>query len=556
MKKSSIGMWKNNLWLLLLIAVVPSLKAQQDWTDGSLDPVEIEIVTERQIKLPTANRNFEKIPPANSELLKPSLTYNFRSLNFQTAMVSPAIRPLKLKQESTSSVYGGYLSVGYGNYASPYLEAFLNSARNKNKLVGAHAWHSSSAKGPVDGKNSGSGTSGLSLYGKTFGKHITLKGDLDFENRFTHFYGYPPSEVVSRDTIRQSFNTISLSGSLSNTRNSDFAYELGADFSYMADKYSARETEVDLNFNSSYKLPEESDIALDARYFFISRKDALVEATPRSLFVIKGSYEFVPKEDVKVSAGLIAAYENDTIDSKDLHLYPDIEATYVISPSVDVVGKLTGGMEKVSLHSLTAENWWLAPNVNIFHTNKTFELMAGVHARLGKKVEIRSGLSFANLKNLYYFVNTPSDPSKFEVVYDRESTKRTNVYASVSYAQTEKAKFLLRTDYYLYSPGSLPEAWHRPTFKATASASLNVYDKILLSTSLIAQAGMKALEPETQQTISLDNAFDLNMRAEYLLSESFSIFLQFHNITSKNYPLYLNYPARGFQALGGITWSF
>lgn len=542
--------------MLLFFGVISSLQAQQDWTDGSLDPVEIEIVTERQIKLPLANRNFEKIPPGASEPLKPSVTYNFRGLNFQTPEVSPAIRPLKLKQESSSSIYGSYVSLGYGNYASPYFEAFLNSGRNKNKLVGAHAWHSSSAKGPVDEKNSGSGTSGISLFGKTFGKYVSLKGNVDFENRFTHFYGYPESEIVERDTIRQSFNTFSLGGSLSNTRNSDFAYELGGNFSYMADKFDARETEADISFSSSYRIPDESNIALKARYFIISRKDRLAEASPRSLFIINGAYEFVPKEGLKVSAGLIAAYENDTIDSKDLHLYPDISASYVVSPSVDVVGKLTGGVEKVSLHSLSAENWWLAPNVGIFHTNKTFELLAGINARVGKKVEVRTGVAFATLKNLYYYVNSANDQSKFETVYDNGSTKRSNLYASVSYAQSEKAKLMLRGDYYIYSPGTIAEAWHRPAYKATASASFNIYQKILLHGNFIAQGGMTAPDPDTQLAVTLDNAFDLNVRTEYLLSESFSIFLQLNNITSKNYPLFLNYPVRGFQVLGGITWSF
>ena len=67
---------------------------------------------------------------------------------------------------------------------------------------------------------------------------------------------------------------------------------------------------------------------------------------------------------------------------------------------------------------------------------------------------------------------------------------------------------------------------------------------------------MKAFDPEADAKVELDPAFDLNVRAEYLISESFSLFAQFNNITSNQYPLYLNYPVRGFQGLGGLTWSF
>ncbi len=86
-------------------------------------------------------------------------------------------------------------------------------------------------------------------------------------------------------------------------------------------------------------------------YFYISRRDENVEKKGRSLFVVSPSYAFLPIEDLKVSVGLIAAFENDTIDSKNVHVYPDIRASYPISPSVDAVASLSGGMEKVSLQS-------------------------------------------------------------------------------------------------------------------------------------------------------------------------------------------------------------
>ena len=544
------------LFLLVNCMFVSSiLFAQKEWTDGSLDPIEIEIVTERDIKLPRANRNYERIPPTATQQAKAPVTYNFRSFSFQAPEIKPLIRPLKVKQEGTSDVYGGYVTLGYGNYASPYLEGFFNSRKNKNRLVGAHVMHQSSGKGPVDGKNSGSGTSSVSLFGETFGKDLTFKGNVDYENRFTHFYGYDTNETPDEKEIRQAFNTFSLSGSVSNTRNTDFEYALSGNFSYLADRYKAQETEAGFDFAAAYKMSDDQRITLKAGYSNLSRKDELVALKPRNLFTARGAYQFMPQTDLKLSVGLTAAFENDSI-SKDVHVYPDINASYTVSPSVDVVGRLSGDIEKVSLHSLSAENWWLAPNVDIFHTNKSMALLFGVNARLGKKVEAHTGVEFATLKNLYYFVNTTGDPSKFEVIYDMGATKRSNFYASLSYAQTEKAKFMLRGDYFAYTPKTVDEAWHRPVFKVTATSFLNVYDKILLHANLITQGGIKALDPVTGGTKKLDPAFDLNVRTEYLLSSSFSIFVQLNNITSSDYQVYLNYPVRRFQILGGLTWSF
>jgi hypothetical protein len=542
-----------------LLLSIPSMSQdpKKQWTDGEIEDVEIEIVKEREIVLPAADRNFDKIPPRPSEPIKPPITYDFKSFSFQAPQLNPQIRPLKLKQENPSDVYGGFLRVGYGNYTSPLLEAYYNTTKDKNKLVGAHLYHASSDKGPVDGKNSGSGSSGISVFGRSFTKGISLSGNVGFDNRTTHFYGYPPGSGVEASDIKQSFSVFKFAGALSNAKNNDFSYKLGAGASFLWDKYAAKENEIDLEFSSAYEVNDDSRINLKADYIYISRKDENFEKKGRSLFIVSPSYAFLPIDDLKVSVGFIAAFENDTIDSKSVHVYPDIRASYPISPSVDAVASLSGGMEKVSLQSLSYENLWLAPNVPIFHTNKTFDFNVGLRAKLGTRVSAHSGLAIANLKNWYYFVNSAADQSKFETVYDGGSgTKRANLYAALSFVQSEAAKFMLRADLYRYSTSRLEEAWHRPTYKVTANAFYNLYEKFLFNLDIIAQGGMKAQEPITNAVVKLDGAFDLNFKTEYLFSKSFSAFIQLNNITSSKYPVFLYYPVRGFQITGGITWSF
>ncbi|MBT1703461.1 hypothetical protein [Chryseosolibacter indicus] len=531
--------------------------AQGQWgNEGELEDVEIEIVKERQITLPKANRNFEKIPPRPSEPIKAPVQYDFKPFNFQTAPINPAIKPLKIKQEDPSKVYGGYLSAGFGNYTSPYLEGFVNSTRDKNKLIGAHGLFSASDKGPVDGKNSGSGMSKLSVFGKTFNETFALSGDVGFENRTTHFYGYPEGTDIDAKDIKQYYNHFRINGEISNARNTAFSYKLGGTFGYLANKYDARESEVNLSFDSRYKLDDERGIGLKAGYNLLNRKDAEVEAKPRNLFFVNPQYQFLPIEDLSLIVGLVAAVENDSIDSKNVHVYPDIRAAYPLSPSVKLTASLTGGIEKVSLQSLSNENIWIAPNVPIFHTNKLYDLQGALHTKLGNKIGINGGLSIAALKNWYFFVNSITDQSRFDVVYDTKATVRTNFFASVGYSQSEGAKILLRGDVYGYNTKNVGEAWHRPTYKVTGDASFNIVKKILLDVTLIAQGGMKALEPSTDKVVTIDPAFDLNVRFEYLFSDSFSFFAQLNNITSNNYQTYLYYPVRGFQGMGGITWSF
>ncbi len=81
-----------------------------------------------------------------------------------------------------------------------------------------------------------------------------------------------------------------------------------------------------------------------------------------------------------------------------------------------------------------------------------------------------------------------------------------------------------------------------------------------MSAKVLALGGMKAWDHTEliaeNKIKNLPAAFDLNFKAEYLFSESFSVFVQLNNITGNKYPLFLNYPSRGFQGMGGITWTF
>jgi hypothetical protein len=541
---------------IILLMVSVTAFGQPPTKGEDIPDVTVVIEKNKVIVLPAANRNFDKIPPKPSEPIKPPITYTFQSFSFNAPQISPVIKPLKIKQTSSSDIYGNYLRVGYGNYASPLLEAYLNSRKDKNKLLGAHFYHNSSAKGPVDGKNSSSGMTGISLSGRSISDQVSLAGNVAFENRATTFYGYPEETQPPKDSIRQSFNLFKLSGELSNARNADFGYHLGAGFSYLADKFTARETEVDLDFKSSYDMDETSKINLTAVFNGITRKDDKVDAKPRSLFSVTPSYAFVPMENLKLSVGLKIAFENDTIESKNFHLYPDVTASYPVSPTVDFVAHLSGGVERVSLQTLSNENLWLAPNVAINHANNAIDFGLGLNARLGNKVGAYGGLSLKMYKKLYYFINAPEDQSKFVVAYD--DTKQTNLYVALSYAQSETAKFFLRGDYFRYEVDNLPDAIHRPTYKLTANGLINVSDKLIFTADVIAQGGMKALDFSEVETkvVKLKGAFDLNFKTEYLFSKSFSAFLQLNNILSSKYPIFYHYPVRGFQATAGITWSF
>ncbi len=541
----------------LLLSVTHVLAQNPTWEEGKeMKEVEIEIIRSRENTVPKANRLFEKIPPRPVELLSPPISYDYKVFNFQTPELNPVARPLRLKEGSSSQAYRGYVSAGLGNYASQYLDGFITNKADKKKLLGAHVFLNRSGKGPVDDENSGSGNSGISAFAQTFGKELAFGANIGIEQRSTHFYGYPEGTEVDRGDIKQAYTLFNLGAQLMNARKSDFSYQVGGNFSFINDKFEAKESTVDLLFKGAYKINDEQAINLKADYSIINRKDVDIEAKARNLFQVNGYYSFKTQSDFYLQVGATVAVENDSIDSDNFHFYPDVKMTYALNDVIDFVGSLSGGMEKVSLQTLSNENIWLAPSISTFHTNKKFDLNAGIRAKLGGKVLAGAGISFATLDNLYFFINDPADQSKFQVAYDDGTTKRTNFYGSLLFTYSDVAKFSLQGDYYTYATDNLPEAWHKPTYRVTAGASYNLYKKFIFNLDMIAQGGMKAFDWDNDKTIKLDPAFDLSFKTEYLISDTFSAFVNLNNIASNKYPIFYNYPVRGFQAMAGITWKF
>lgn len=528
----------------------------QSQTTGELENVEIEIVKERKIALPEAERKFSKIAPHASEPISPPITYSFRPFYIQLPLANLAVKPLKLKKENEPEAKQGQISAGYGNFSSPYLEAYYTSKKSPNQLLGVSALVDVWAKGPIDDSNSGNGVYGLSIFGASFGKTFKTEANLSFNRDFWHFYGYPQGTTnVEAEDIQQHFNRFSIDATIANGSKSKFVYDLKGGFGYIQDAYSARESDVNLSFASAYALQPTKKIITNASYQLISRQDALVEAKPRSLFQAEALFTINPIEKLLVDVGVGIAYENDTLD-KDFHVYPKAHARYELSKRVLAKASLSGQIRSVSLHTLTVENPWLAPNVLIHHTNEAFVLEAAIEAAVAKNIKTEVGASVASLQNLYFYTNHPLDQSQFVLQYDDKATERINFYGIVNQAVSKRAMFSLRADWFNYVTDTLSEAWHRPSYKVALQSTYNFFQKLKLSGGLTVLGGMKAFNFTEGRAITLDPAIDLSLRAEYFLSNNLLLFIQGSNLLSSDYNLYQNYPVRGVQIRAGFSWSF
>jgi outer membrane cobalamin receptor len=164
---------------------------------------------------------------------------------------------------------------------------------------------------------------------------------------------------------------------------------------------------------------------------------------------------------------------------------------------------------------------------------------------------------------LYLYRNDLTNGEKFNVVYDQGNVTRTSLFGEIGFSSADKVKMLARLDLFGYSAGVEAEAWHRPTYRFAFTSSYNLYNKFLFDVDMLAQGGMKALSIDqklantyTYKIVTIGAAFDLNVKASYLVSNQFSVFFKASNVFNNQYQQYLYYQVRGTQFLLGAAYGF
>lgn len=523
---------------------------------AQIPDVEVQITNPLKVTLPQIERNFDKIPVKPLEPVYPPLVYGFRNINFTAPAFQPSVRPLRLKDAPQEQIRAGYVSLGYGNYGSPYGDLFLPILQDlKNKRSAAlRAFHQSFTKGPIEGKRSGSGLSSIVLDFQSNTRKISSEGAVSFRNNNSNFYGYPEGSNLKNDTLGISYSNISLGLKILNSQKSDFHFSLGGGFSHLWNNRKASESDLKFNFESTGKIGKKGELRLAANYDLLAREDVGVEAKPRNLINTKLLFEFSPAKDMDVELGINTALENDVSINRSFHLYPALHLNWKLAPRLKFEGDLGGQVEKVSLHTLSASNIWLDRNIAISHTNQLLNFSALIRAGWKGGLSAAAGFRYSDLDNLFFFINQPSDSSRFNVTYD-DATK-VNPFFGFNF-QKGKISMELKGDYFLWSTSNLAAAFHRPKGSLEWNSSFSISKKFLFRPYAIVLWGIQAPVAADPALIKeLPAATDLGFRLDFNFSDRASVMVRVNNLLSDAYTLLNQYPVRGFQGMAGLTWRF
>jgi len=540
---------KKQLLIFLLLVFPVGLLAQTN----ELEEAEIVIRKDRQIILPLATRNFEKIPQL-PKLEVPALQqYRFSSFDLNLNPFRPTFGTVPFNAtEQVTGLKSNYVKLGYGNYITPYLEAYLGSKRANNFLYNVYVRHMSSERGPVAGENSANGQTEAVAGGKFFDGTNAIAGSLIYNRFNTHYYGYNPVLDLPSDDIEQVFNKFSAKFSVNRTRKDvPYDYHFTTIWGFFKDVNDARENKfyfdlgADLEINTNWK----AEMNLLATF---SNRNDLIEETRNYLNLMpRVMYQ---KDAWDVKAGFNLAGDSDS--GRGVKIYPAVEGGYLINSGLRLYAGLEGDLEMNTFESMARENPWLTRGFDLRNTEKTIDFYGGASMQLFDGLNLNLKASYAKLNDLTFITNDISDSTRFNVLYDDEAVDRLTVSSSLNFEKKDLLRSALTFDYYNYSLGTLAEAWHRPEFKLDFNNTFYPMDNLVFTLDLYYMAGLIGLNGETGQSEALDDILDLNLGGRYSINDRIGVFLKLNNLLGNEYQRYLNYPTRGIQVLGGVSFTF
>lgn len=565
------------LTLIIALFSLPAVFGQEDIT--------IDATGERQVE--KAYRMSLHPNAIDTNLQTPIVDYPLLSVQAETNTNVEKINPAAVKiKDNLKQLYNSYLKLGVGTELMPLGEFYFDSKRSRKFVYGTHLKHLSSW-GSIPGFGPGTfdRTKGL-VYGGINETRYTLQGDLHYNNQGLHYYSLPQSiDTLDRDSTAQRYSDFGLGGwyAWHKKDSASVNVKVGMNYNNFLSKkpfedslsdWRARENRFDINSSVFYKLNRETYAAdVNIRYngYKYGTEGDSLSAIDTSIVLNNTVINLKPSittqsKNNKFRAKIGADLVFDVHQKTQVHIYPIVEVKYSMFNDIFIpYAGIRGGLKQNSFKSLTAENEFLIPNVNMLNEHTPIDFYGGIKGTLSKRISFNAGISFANVKNKALFVTDTmySVGNKFAVIFDTMNI--TTVEASISYQLMEKLKVDGIGRFYSYSALNNSYAWNLPQLQFILRGHYNLFDKFIFNVDLDLEQGRKALVYADEEDVHLENGqfvkdlgfiADANLGIEYRYNPRISAFVQFNNVASQRYKRWYNAPVHGFQALGGITFRF
>ena len=488
-------------------------------------------------------------------------------------------------------IYGNYIAAGFGNYFSPYLEAYIHNHTRYESEFGLSTKYAASFNN-IDNTVLDSDFSNFSasLFYKQEERYFDWKVTLNTERNNYNWYGLKENtftdNVIDNIEENQTYNYFNVVGELDFLDSYIDKSELS--ISYFSDEFSSNEFLINLKTNF--------DLPID----FISRNlDNLKVNT--SLEFLNGTFErdyqnqneinysiFTAKINpeynttfsgfaLKLGTKLFASFDTENSVNHFL-IYPDIKIQKtIIKEQLNVYAGVFGDFKTNIYRNFTTENPFISPTQFITQTAEKYNVFIGFNGVVHKDLSFNISANIKEEEDKALFVRNNSKSNgvtnsvngtelkgfeygnSFSVFYD--DVKTTSLFAELAYDFNKNLELSTNIQFDNFKMITLTEAWNLPTVQTTVSAKYTT-NKWFATTNIFYVGERKdvlysSVSPSSLGGIQTLNSFvDVNLNGGYHFNDKFSAFLKVNNVLNTDYQRFANFNVQGFQVLGGITYKF
>lgn len=511
---------------------------------------------------------------------KDTVSYTFFSVPVASTFTPTKGKAQSVVREPLDKIYENFVAAGFGNYTTPYIEAFLHSSSTRSNGFGAFINYQSSDGGIkdilVDDNYS---DSKLSLFYKQFERDYNWEANLGAHHQIYNWYGLPegiaydPTFLSSIDPKQTYLNIFG--GGTFNFEESVFnGGELRID--YFSDNYKSSEIQVKLSPEVEFPISSEL-ITLPFDIEFITgsfKENYLTNAALEYSFLNFGaspSLEIL-RNKLTVNLGARVYYSFD-LESKQntFYAYPNVTASYkIIEETLIGYAGVTGDLHQNSYREFTNDNPFVSPTLNIQASEKQYDAFLGAKGKLSSKVGYNFKASYQSEKNKALYIQNPTMtdgsiiPSfayqvgnSFNVVYDKVTTL--SLFAELDIYFSKEFRFGGNVEYNNINTDTQEKAWYTPTLQASAFANYNAKKWYVGADLYFVGEQFDLIQNfgEINGVItSIDPYVDLNFNGGYVFTDRLTAFGKVNNVLGINYDKYINYKVQGIQVLAGIIYKF
>lgn len=551
-----------NAFAIILIFTAATAYAQTG--KNGLGDENVVIVSGYKPKLADAVK-IDVVPvPDVVETKKPEIAYKTPAFIYNT-------KPYKVQLKAPSftapnkELLNSYAKLMFGNYADINGDFFYNTLRNRTNLFTIQAKHHS-GKGPVSGSNFSQNM--IDLYGKRIFSGHSITGNLGYKRNANRIYAINPEDslIVKGDTTpKQRFNDIYFETKFGKVSADTGKFIYGANLGVYNFNDISKTSETGFKIGVSGVEPfRGSKIHADANYQFWKYKvlGSIIDSTiNRGLFKLGAGYSFTTN-------GFRADVGFNTASDERFHFFPNakIEAD-LIAKYLTVFGGITGNVHENTFRNFAYTNPFIISDPVLKNTTELLNLFGGAKGSFSSSSTFGLGISYKNYDYLPFFLNDSADNSRFQTVYDSNSTV-INFHAEAGISIMENFTLGAAFNYNNYNLSSLAKAFHRPNLDAVLTGKYNFADKVTIGADLFFASTRYgglwqkdtsgAVDKIVVKDYNLGNIIDLNTNVSYAFGniKGLKAHLELKNILGTQYQLWNFYPSRGFQITGGASYSF